>query len=124
MYAAVGFEAVASSGSTWLTIMTEQGIVGIVILAIILFLIIQNCCEAMIRSFKGEAKALPAAGFASLVGMLIQASFVDAWLDPCAFFLFWMIPTMLMAGIRSYRREQEKDRDVFVGNEYSASVDI
>ena len=124
MYAAVGFEAVANSGSTWLTVMTEHGIVGIILLAIILFLIIQNCCEAMIRSFKNEAKALPAAGFASLIGMLIQASFVDAWLDPCIFFLFWMVPTMLMAGIRGYRREQEKDRDVFVGNEYSASVDI
>lgn len=124
MYAAVGFEAVANSGSTWLSIMTEQGIVALLILAVIVFLIIQNCCEAMIRSFKNEAKALPAAGFASLIGILIQASFVDVWTDPCTFFLFWMIPAMLMAGIRVCRREEEKGRDVFVGNEYSASVDI
>lgn len=124
MYAAVGFEAVANSGSTWLSIMTEQGIVALLLLAVIVFLIIQNCCEAMIRSFKNEAKALPAAGFASLIGILIQASFVDVWTDPCTFFLFWMIPAMLMAGIRVCRREEEKGRDVFVGNEYSASVDI
>ncbi len=124
MYAVSGFELAADSSSMWLGIFSEQGIVGILLIFAVLFLTIQNCCEYLKHPFCNGSKALVGAGLAALVGILVQGNFADLWSDPGVFFLFWMLLSMLSSGIRGCRRDMEKEHELYVENEFSASIDI
>ncbi len=124
MYAASGFEHATDSSSMWLGILSEHGIVGVLLISTVIFLTIQNCCEYLKRPFCNKSKNLVAAGLSALIGILVQALFADLWSDPSVFFLLWMLPIMLSSGIRGCRREMEKEHDLYVGNEFSASIDI
>ncbi len=124
MYAVGGFEWAADSSSMWLGVMSEQGIVGVLLISAVLFLTLQSCCEYLKHPFCGSSKVLVAAGFSSMMGILVQALFSDLWSEPSVFFLIWMLPAMLMSGIRCCRRDMEKENELNVGSELSASIDI
>ncbi len=124
MYAVSGFEWASDSSSMWLGVLSEQGILGVLLVSAVLFLTVQNCCEYIRRPFCKSSKALVAAGLAAMIGISVQALFADLWSEPGVFFLLWMLPAMLSSGIRGCRSEMEKEHDLNVGNEFSASVDI
>ncbi len=124
MYAVSGFEWASDSSSMWLGVLSEQGIIGVLLLLAVLFLTLQNCCEYLKHPFSKDSKVLVAAGLAAMIGILVQAPFADLWSEPGVFFLLWMLPAMLSSGIRGCRREMEKERDLYVENEFSASIDI
>jgi O-antigen ligase len=107
-FAYAGTELVPHAHNLAMQVLIETGISGLVILAIIILLFVQNCFEFILRSASpGEDKMIVAAGLCGIISILVMGLFDHIWYNFRVFFLFWVVMALTMSFITSSRNENE-----------------
>lgn len=89
--------------SFWWTRFFEGGLLGVLLPAIFLFFLLQNCFSILPHGPKTQSAVAPASGIAMVTGALLLFLFVDAWQDPAALLLFFLLCAILTADARHRR---------------------
>ena len=123
-YAISGAESVSDCGSLWIRTICELGIPGVLILVLILFLFIQNCCEYLRKPLGISSKASIAAGMSSVLFLVAMSFTCDIFSNSCMYYIFWLLISVICAGIISDRAEIEKNTGYTVNTESTATVNV
>ncbi len=124
IYAIAGAEGVSDCGSLWIRMLCELGIPGVIVLILILFLFIQNCCEYLKKPLGTASKASIATGLSCVI-FLIAISFIcDIFSNSCMYYVFWLLLSVVCSGIISDRAEIEKNAGYTINTEYAATVSV
>ena len=124
IYSVTGFETAANPNALWLRLLCDVGIIGLMLFALVIFFIIQNCFEYLATSEKKEFRTFIVAGFAALIGLLVQSLFCDLFSNAFFLYAFWCLITVLCAAIRTERREVQKYVGFGDNNEVAASIEL
>lgn len=124
MFAVAGFESVSGSGSLWLNLACEIGIIGLISFAAVIFVFIQNCFEYLTATGGRSVRGLVAAGHAAIIGIFVQSLFYNMFLSGAFFYAFFCIITILSAAIRTGRQDIIKKNEFRANTEMAASVDL
>ncbi len=89
--------------SFWWTRLFEGGVLGVLLPAGFFFFLVQNCFSCLPHDSKTQSTVAPASGIAMVAGVLLLALFDDAWRDPTALWLFFLLCAIITADLR-YRR--------------------
>jgi len=121
IYSVNGFESAKTSGALWMRILTDVGLIGLIIFIFIAFLCIQNCFEYLSRS-NGKGNSFIIASFAAFIGLFVQSLACDFFSNKAFFYAFWVFIAVICAAIRSERQEAEKNNGLYSNSEHTASV--
>ena len=124
IYAIAGAEGVSDCGSLWIRMLCELGLPGVLILVLILFLFTQNCCEYLKKPLGTVSKASVAAGMSCVLFLVVMSLTCDIFSDSCMYYVFWLLISVICAGIISDREEAEKNAGYTVNTEYAATVNV
>ncbi len=124
IYAMAGAEGVLDCGSLWIRMLCELGVPGVLVLILILFLFIQNCCEYLKRPLGTAPKASVAAGMSCVIFLIAMSFVCDIFSNSCMYYVFWLLISTVCAGIISDRAEMEKNAGYTVNTEYAATVSV
>ena len=124
LYSYVGTEATVHSHNLYLEIVVELGVMGLLVFAIIAFMIIQRGfgCIKYNSNDKFTIGSMSAA-MSGLVAAFVHGMFDHIWYNYRVFFMFWVVAAILCAFANVYpkkRTEMVLDRDV----NKEASLDI
>jgi O-antigen ligase len=110
VFAYAGTGSAPHSHNLTMQIISETGIFGFVIFAIVMFLFFQNGFE-FIRNSAGKDRLTVAAGVAGIVSILVMGMFDYIWYNYRVFFLFWILIALTVSFINSVKNENESVYD-------------
>lgn len=112
-YALTGMESAEHTHSLFLQIFLALGIIGIIVLAIVLFLCLQNFFEYIKSPENRESKIYTMAVIASIVASMIMGIFDYIWYNYRVLYVFWIIMAIGCALVRigNYERNRKKEID-------------
>ena len=124
MFAYSGATAVRHAHSLYLQIVTEMGVVGLLIFGVIVFLFAQNCFEYLFRFDTGDGREIVIAGLAALCGIMIMGLTDHVWYNSRVFMAFWLVVALVNAHIRIAFDDAERLSRRERNTEYAADVEI
>ena len=84
----------------WTYRLLEGGIMGVLLPALFLFLLCQNCFSVMRQGNEEGKKLFALTGVALIVGLLLNSIFYYTWYDPAALLMFFAVTAMIAAEAR------------------------
>ena len=110
----------------WWARLFEGGLLGVLLPALFFFFLLQNCFSCLPHVPKTQSTVAPASGIAMVAGVLLLGLFRDAWQDPTALWLFFLLCSITTADTRHRRALQGRTTSVmqnatFAQIEYRAS---
>ena len=109
LYTGLPYEEAAQSFNFWLYRLLENGLLGILIPAILFLLVLQNCFSLLRVGANAKKPMSPTVGVAMVVGALVHGIFRYAWYDYAALTAFFMFLALIGADARYQRRQREVD---------------
>ena len=103
-----GIESICHTHNLYLQIISETGIVGIILFALVVILFIQNCFESIYRRRNAAASALVIAGMTAVIAILIMGLTDYVWYNARVFLMFWLVMGITNAGIRIGEEELKR----------------
>lgn len=122
LYGGLTGDEVLQSSSFWLYRLAEGGIMGVLLPALLFFLLLQNCFSVLVEAKEKKGYILPVFGVAMTIGVLIFGIFRYSWYDPAALFLFFAIVAVISADAR-HRRVRVIQDEQMSNNKYFAEMD-
>ncbi len=135
-YALKGIEAAPHSHNLFFQIALEQGICGLVVFFVILFLLLRISFK-LFRRLSTSSNTVPvkdstsmrltvAAPICGLAAVLLQGLTDYSWCNYRVFFIFWLVLALIPAYVKHYNKELDSFGSRFDREEYpdEASVDI
>ncbi|MBQ9098564.1 MAG: hypothetical protein IJY50_03950 [Clostridia bacterium] len=108
LYTSASPAGVSGSMNFWLYRLLEGGILGVILPAVLFFLVYQNCFSLMKSA--GEGRSFTAlTGVVLITGVLIFSIFRYAWYDPAALSMFFMAVALIGADAR-YQRSRMPEK--------------
>jgi hypothetical protein len=92
-----------ASLSFWWVRLFEGGVLGVLLPALFLFFLLQNCFSILPHGAKTQSAVAPASGISMIAGVLLLSFFDDAWRDPAALLLFVLLCAIITADARHRR---------------------
>lgn len=125
LYAVSGTESVSHSGSLYLQILLELGIVGTVVLALILVMLLQICSSEVSELKRGsKTRIMISAGLSGIVGALVMGITDHIWYDYRVFLIFWAVAALTVALARINEKERKKELAGISNNAKSVELEI
>ena len=124
MFAYSGATAVRHAHSLYLQIVTEMGIVGLLVFLAIVLLFAQNCFEYLFRLGRGYGRETVIAGISALCGVMIMGVTDYVWYNSRVFLAFWLVIALVNAHIRVAFEDAERLSERERNTEYAAAVEI
>lgn len=122
-YAVSGTETMAHFHNLFLQVLVELGIVGLVVLIIIFIMYSQKCLiEIKHARITSKSRTMIAAGFASIIGVLVMGLVDHVWYNYRVFLMFWIVVALTVALSKANVREKESTR--VISNMTCADLDI
>lgn len=122
-FAYSGAFTVRHSHSLYLQLLTESGVAGLALFAIIIILFGQNCFEYLYKVKNVEGRGVAVAGIAAVAGFLVMGITDYVWYNSSVQLAFWLVLAMVNAHIRigfaEYNRVGMKSSSI-----YSADLEI
>lgn len=119
-----GIQGIRHTHNLYLQIVTETGIMGLLVFSIVMLLFIQNCFCYIYRMRNEEETSLVTAGLVAIIAMLIMGMTDYVWYSYRVFLMFWLV----IAIVNAYIRIGEDEFDRFTANEtnsdYSVNFDL
>ncbi len=106
LYTELDSAALVVSFNFWLYRLMEGGVLGVILPALLFFLLLQNCFSILHRMSNTKEYVLPVAGVVTVCGVLVSSIFRYAWYDPAALLAFFAVTSLITADAR-YHRSQE-----------------
>lgn len=103
LYTGASAAALPTSLSFWWMRLFEGGVLGVLLPAVFLFFLLQNCFSVLPHAPKTQSAVAPASGIAMIVGMLLLSGFTYTWRDPAALLLFVALCAIITADARNRR---------------------
>ena len=124
LYSYVGTETTVHSHNLYLEIALELGIMGILVFAIIAFMIFQRGFECIKCNSEDKLTVLSvSAALSGLTAALVHGMFDHVWYNYRVFFMFWAVAAIVCAFANVYSRSESGSSENYaVGKE--ASLDI
>ena len=133
-YSLSGIEAAPHSHNLFIQIALEQGIFGLVVFLIILFLLIRTSFNLFSRMAKKSecttdvirynTRLMVAGPLCGLAGVLLQGFTDYSWYNYRVYLMFWLVLGLIPALIKNAERNMAVSRCAEQNNAESASVDI
>lgn len=102
LYAYAGIEVTPHAHNLAMEVLTELGISGFVMLAIVIVLFAQNCFT-FIRNTTGQQRMTVAAGLCGIISALVMGLADNIWYNYRVFFAFWSLIALTVAYINAHR---------------------
>lgn len=113
----------AASLNFWLYRLLEGGILGVLLPALLLFFMLQNCFSLLRMGASTKKLMSPTVGVAMVVGVLVHGIFRYAWYDYTALTVFFVAAALIGADARYQRRQREVDCAEKKSDGFSAQLD-
>ena len=124
MFSLAGSESAEDTSSLLLRILSDTGIVGLLVFAVLIVLVSQNCFEYIMKAVDQGTRLATAGGFCAVFALLCQGLYFDIWNDISLFYTFWLVAAMTVGYIRNGRAELERIKIMTPDSETAASVDL
>ena len=89
--------------SFWWARFFEGGVLGVLLPALFLFFLLQNCFSALPHDPKMQSAVAPASGISMVAGASLLFALTDVWRDPAGMLLFFLLCAILTADARHRR---------------------
>jgi len=122
LYAAQDAAFIPCACNFFVYLMTELGIVGLLVYAMLLFLVLQNCYSALRVAEEHHRPIFSFIGITMVAGVLLLNFFSYSFYDPAAFLMFFAGLALVGAGLRHERRHQNSKSAMMTQNESSAEL--
>ncbi len=108
LYALSGIETVMHSHSLYLEILSELGVVGLIVFLISMFLFVQLCLGALKKMPDRRMRVMVIAGLCATLGALLMGGADYIWYNYSICFLFWAVIGLTAAYVRVGKEETER----------------
>lgn len=119
-----GIQAIRHTHNLYLQILSETGVVGLIVFLLIVILFMQNCFEYMYRMRKGTENGIVVAGLASVVAVLIMGLTDYVWYNYRVFLMFWIVIGIVNAYIRIGNEEKHRYAVYESSSRYAVNFDF
>ena len=119
-----GIQAIRHTHNLYLQILSETGIVGLVVFLLIVILFVQNCFEYLYRMRKGTDNGIVVAGLSSVVAVLIMGLTDYVWYNYRVFLMFWLVIAIVNAYIRIGHEESRRYSAYEARSQYAVNFDF
>jgi len=99
-YALSGIETAPHSHSLYLQVLVEYGIIGVVILALVVFFFVQCCFCAIAKASERYLRLFAAAGLCAVGGFLLNGITDFVWYNYRVYLMFWLVIAITVAVCR------------------------
>jgi len=105
-YSLAGIEGAPHSHSLYFQILTETGLIGLIVFIFIIFFLLQYCLTAMKKSSEKYIKLYIAAGMCAIAGMLVNGLTDYIWYNYRVYLAFWLVIALTAAICRFSLKNQ------------------
>ena len=119
-----GIQAIRHTHNLYLQILSETGVVGLIVFLLIVILFMQNCFEYMYRMRKGTENGIVVAGLASVVAVLVMGLTDYVWYNYRVFLMFWIVIGIVNAYIRIGNEEKHRYAVYESSSRYAVNFDF
>ena len=119
-----GIQAIRHTHNLYLQILSETGIVGLVVFLLIVILFVQNCFEYLYRMRKGSDNGIVVAGLSAVIAVLIMGLTDYVWYNYRVFLMFWIVIALVNAYIRIGNEESRRYAVYESSSRYAVNFDF
>ncbi len=124
LYAYEGIETVMHSHCLYLQILSETGIVGLLLFVLVIVVFLQNCFSFLKDSDNVKLNLTVMASIAGIAGALLMGAFDYIWYNKSVFLAFWIIIAIACSAIGIGRVADRRKQLADKGTDSFATVDI
>lgn len=124
VFSYAGIQGIRHTHNLYLQILSETGIVGIVVFLLIIVLFIQNCFEYIYRMRKETESGVVVAGLTAVVAVLIMGLTDYVWYNSRVFLMFWLVIAIVNAYIRIGNEESKRYATHEFHSRYAVNFDM
>ena len=119
-----GIESICHTHNLYLQIISETGVAGIVVFALVIILFVQNCLESVYKRRNNADSAIVIAGMAAIGAILVMGLTDYVWYNSRVFLMFWLVMGITNANIRVGEEELKRSFAAIEYSAYSVNVDL
>lgn len=121
LYTDLAANEVTDAMSFWLYRLMEGGLLGVLLPALLAFLLLQNCFSLLQKTERARAKEymLPVVGVVMTFGTLFFSCFRYSWHSPAALLAFFAALSLITADARYHRAQNLPFGEVHNGSSYA-----
>ncbi len=124
LYSYVGTEVTMHSHNLYLELAVELGIMGLLVFAIIMFMILQRGLGCIKHNLSDAVTVTSvSAALSGFVAALVHGMFDHVWYNYRVFFVFWVVAALMCAFANVYPKRKD-DPALICGTEKEGSLDI
>lgn len=112
MYTGGSVDAVRNSLNFWLEQWLENGVLGLLLSALLFFFLLQNCFSLLPHTPKEESAVAPVSGISMVMGAIAISFFTSSWRDPVALLLFFILISIVTADARVRRSNRSEEEEI------------
>ena len=119
-----GIQGIRHTHNLYLQILSETGIVGLLVFLIVIILFVQNCFDYIYRTRKETESGVVVAGLAAIISVLIMGLTDYVWYNNRVFLMFWMVIAIVNAYIRVGKEESKHFAAYELNTQYAVNFDL